>query len=62
MLDFVTATAFTAWGSPVSWLEVAAFVAALAMVLANLRVNPVAWPLAILSSAAYAVLFAQNKL
>ena len=62
MLEFATATAFSAWGSPVSWLEVAAFVAALAMVLANLRVHPVAWPLAIFSSAAYAVLFAQNKL
>ena len=62
MLQFATATAFSAWGSPVSWLEVAAFVAALAMVLANLRVHPVAWPLAIFSSAAYAVLFAQNKL
>jgi nicotinamide mononucleotide transporter len=58
----VTATAFTAWGSPVSWLEVAAFCAALAMVVANLRVHPVAWPLAILSSAAYCVLFAQSKL
>ena len=62
MQEFATATAFTAWGSPVSWLEVAAFVAALAMVLANLRVHPVAWPLAIFSSAAYAVLFAQYKL
>ena len=62
MLEFATATAFSAWGSPVSWLEVAAFVAALAMVLGNLRVHPVAWPLAIFSSAAYAVLFAQNKL
>ncbi len=57
-----TATAFSAWGSPVSWLEVAAFCAALAMVAANLRVHPVAWPLAIFSSAAYAVLFAQSKL
>ena len=62
MLEAVAATAFTAWGSPVTWLELAAFVAALAMVLANLRVHPVAWPLAIFSSAAYAVLFAQSKL
>ncbi len=62
MLQTVTATAFTAWGSPVTWLEVAAFVAALGMVAANLRVHPVAWPLAIFSSAAYAVLFAQSKL
>ncbi len=62
MLDIATATAFTAWGSPVSGLEVVAFVAALVMVGANLRVHPVAWPLAIFSSAAYAVLFAQSKL
>lgn len=62
MLEAVTAPAFTAWGSPVTALEVAAFLAALAMVLANLRVHPVAWPLAIFSSAAYAVLFAQSKL
>ncbi len=62
MLEAATTTAFTAWGSPVSWLEAVAFVAALAMVLANVRVHPVAWPLAIFSSAAYAVLFAQSKL
>ena len=62
MLETTTATAFTAWGAPVSWLEVAAFAASLAMVLANLRVHPVAWPLAIFSSAAYGLLFAQSKL
>ena len=67
MLDILDATAlaapvFTAWGSPVSRLEVAAFVASLAMVLANLRVHPVAWPLAIFASAAYGLLFAQSKL
>ena len=58
----VTATAFSVWGSPVTWLEIAAFFAALAMVVANWRVHPVAWPLAIFSSAAYALLFAQSKL
>lgn len=49
--------AFQAFGAPVSWLEVAGFVLALAMVLANMRVHPVAWPLAMASSAAYGVLF-----
>jgi cell division protein FtsZ len=44
------APAFTAWGSPVTVLEIVAFVLALAMVAANMRVNPVAWPLAIASS------------
>ena len=56
------ATAFNAFGSPVTWLEVGAFIAALLMVWANLRVHPVAWPLAIVSSAAYALLFVQSKL
>jgi nicotinamide mononucleotide transporter len=32
------------------------------MVVANLQVHPVAWPLAMFSSAAYCVLFAQSKL
>ncbi len=56
------AIAFTAWGSPVTWLEVIAFVLAIAMVLANMRVNPVGWPLAIVSSVLYALLFADSKL
>ena len=56
------APAFTAWGSPVTWLEIVAFVLALAMVAANMRVNPVAWPLAMASSLLYALLFADNRL
>lgn len=56
------AAAFTLWGSPVTWLEIVAFVLAIAMVLANLRVNPVAWPLAIVSSLLYALLFADARL
>jgi nicotinamide mononucleotide transporter len=56
------APAFQAWGSPVTWLEIVAFVLGVAMVLANLRVNPVGWPLAIASSLLYALLFADSKL
>lgn len=56
------AVAFTLWDSPVTWLEVVAFVLSVAMVLANLRVNPVGWPLAMASSALYAVLFADSRL
>lgn len=56
------AVAFTLWGSPVTWLEIVAFVLALLMVAANLRVHPVAWPLAIASSLLYALLFADSKL
>jgi nicotinamide mononucleotide transporter len=46
----------------VTWLEMAAFVLALWMVFANMRVQLIAWPLAILSSAAYGLLFARSKL
>ncbi len=56
------APAFSAWGSPVTWLEIVAFVIAVAMVLANLRVNPIGWPLAIVSSLLYALLFADSRL
>ncbi len=56
------AEAFTLWGSPVTWLEIVAFWLAIAMVFANFRVNPVGWPLAIVSSALYALLFASSKL
>lgn len=56
------AAAFTLWGSPVTWLEIVAFVLALLMVWANMRVRVVAWPLAIASSLLYALLFADSKL
>lgn len=54
--------AFTAWGSPVTWLEVVAFAVAVAMVVLNMRVNAWAWPLAIASSLMYWLLFAQSRL
>jgi len=56
------APVFVAWGSPITWLEIAASAIALAMVLANMRVHPVAWPLAIASSLLYALLFADSRL
>lgn len=56
------AAAFELWSSPVTWLEIIAFALALAMVRANMRVNPVAWPLAIASSLLYGLLFADSKL
>ena len=69
MFDAVIAAArpllvpvFTLWTSPVTALEIAAFIVSIAMVLANLRVNPVGWPLAIVSSLLYALLFADSKL
>ena len=56
------ASAFSAWGSPVTWLEIVAFVLALWMVERNMRVDPIAWPLAIASSLAYMLLFADSRL
>jgi nicotinamide mononucleotide transporter len=56
------AAPFSLLGSPVTWLELIAFVLALWMVVANMRVQLIAWPLAIASSAAYLVLFAHSKL
>jgi nicotinamide mononucleotide transporter len=58
----VLAVAFTLFGSPVTWLEIAAFWIALAMVFANFRVHPVAWPLAMISSLMYALLFTDSRL
>lgn len=52
----------TAWGVPVSALEAWAFVLSLVMVGFNLRVNPLGWPLAIVSSLLYGVLFARSRL
>jgi nicotinamide mononucleotide transporter len=53
---------FVTWGVPVSQLEVWAFVLSLGMVAFNLRVNPIGWPLAIVSSLLYGLLFARSRL
>ena len=50
-------TAFTLWGADVAWLELLACAMAVAMVALNMRVHPLAWPLAILSSLLYMALF-----
>jgi len=54
--------AFSLWGSAVTWLEVAAFVLALGTVAMNIRVNPLGWPLAIVSSLLYVGLFWNSRL
>src|SRR5574343_464944 len=56
------APAFTAFGSPVSWPELVAFVLAVWMVVCNMRVNLLAWPLAFVSSLLYFALFWDGKL
>jgi nicotinamide mononucleotide transporter len=61
-LNLLLAVAFSAWGTPVTWLEIIAFGLSVAMVICNLRVTPVAWPLAILASLLYSVLFAASRL
>ena len=54
--------AFTAWGADATWLEIVAVVLAIAMVVLNIRVNPLAWPLAIASSLLYFLLFWKSRL
>lgn len=54
--------AFTVLGADVTWVELVAFVLSLWMVGCNMRVHPLAWPLAIVSSALYGLLFAHFKL
>ena len=61
-LPRVLTEAFTLWGSPVTWLEIAAFALSLAMVVCNMRVNPWGWPLAMASSLLYGLLFVGAKL
>ena len=62
LLDTALAPLFTLLGSPVTGLEVVAFVLSLWMVACNLRVNPLGWPLAMVSSLLYGLLFMQSKL
>ncbi len=56
------ASAFALWGAPVTWLEIVALVLSLAMVVFNIRVNPLGWPLAIAASLLYFALFWQSRL
>jgi nicotinamide mononucleotide transporter len=62
MLEPLLAVAFSLLGSPVTWLEIAAFAVSLWMVVANMRVQLIAWPLAIAASLAYLLLFAHSRL
>jgi nicotinamide mononucleotide transporter len=54
--------AFEAFGNPVTWTELLAFVLAVWMVICNMRVHVLAWPLALLSSLLYFLLFWSGKL
>jgi len=61
-LQLLFSTAYTVWGASISLLEVVAFVLAIAMVVFNIRVNPLGWPLAIVSSLLYFALFWNSRL
>ncbi len=56
------ANAFVAWGAPVTWLELVAFALATLMVVFNIRVEVLGWPLAIASSLLYFLLFWKSRL
>jgi len=56
------APAFSAWGVPMTWIEIVAFAVSLWMVGCEMRVHVLAWPLAMLSSLLYALLFADSRL
>ena len=68
MTDLLAATAplllpaFSWTGTPFTWLELVATVLAIWMVVCNQRVNPLGWPLAIVSSLLYGLLFVHSKL
>jgi nicotinamide mononucleotide transporter len=60
--EALLASAFELWGSPVTFLEIAAVLMSVAMVIGNLRVKVWAWPLAIAASASYGLLFWGSRL
>jgi nicotinamide mononucleotide transporter len=62
MPDALFAEAFTLWGSPTTWLEVVAVLLSLVMVGCNIREIHWGWPLAIVASLLYFVLFWRHRL
>jgi nicotinamide mononucleotide transporter len=60
--ELLFAEAFTLWGSPATWLELIACVLALVMVGCNIREIHWGWPLAIISSLLYFLVFWRSKL
>jgi nicotinamide mononucleotide transporter len=54
--------ALSLWGSPVTWAELLAFALSLAMVVCNIRVNVLGWPLTIAASLLYGLLFWDSRL
>jgi len=61
-MSAVFETAFTLLATPVSWLELAAFVLAFACVLLGIVESHWNWPFSVVSSALYAWVFAASRL
>ena len=61
-LALLFAPLWLVWGSPVTVGELLACALSLGMVACNMVVNPLAWPLAIASSALYGLLFIDSRL
>ena len=61
-LQALLSPAFVLLGSAITWAEIAAFGLAIWMVICNMRVHVLAWPLAVLSSLIYFMLFWSGKL
>lgn len=62
MAETLFAPAFTLWGSPVTWLELVAVALSLAMVGCNIREIHWGWPLAVVASGLYFLLFWRSRL
>jgi nicotinamide mononucleotide transporter len=62
LLQWVGMPAFELLGSPITWTEVVAFALSIWMVVCNMRVHVLAWPLALVSSLLYFLLFWSGKL
>lgn len=62
MTDLLFAPAFTLWGAPTTWLEVAAVLISVVMVGCNIREIHWGWPLGALASLMYLLLFWHDSL
>lgn len=62
MTEFLFAIAFSLWGFETTWLELAAVLLSLGMVLCTIAESHWGWPLAAISSGLYFILFWSQRL
>lgn len=62
MTDLLFAPAFTLWGAPTTWLELAAVAVSLAMVGCNIRELHWGWPLGAIAALMYLAIFWRDRL